>query len=427
VTFENCDRDRILLRLINTREFQRLRRIKQLGFSETVFPGANHNRFSHSIGVLHIAKLFIERIKLLGCSLDQSVELVVLAGALLHDVGHGPFSHAFEQVTKENHERRTCEIVEDSSTEIHTVLASHDPQLPQKIAQFWDEESTEGTVAVPGYLTHIISSQLDADRFDYLLRDSYAAGVGYGNFDHRWLISHLHVDEAKSRLYLNYKSLLPVEQYIFARYHMYRTVYFHKTTRAAEVMLRLLFKRYRTLIQERTFESALGVVPHAPLQVVKAFLGTISLEEYLRLDDHSITEFLKSCQSASDPILRELGAGLLNRHYFKAIDASVSDQLHVSNFQMKVVELIKAKGLDPEFTFASDTPGDTPYKVYDPDSEAPNTQIYVEPAEGQKPREISALSEPVKTLTQKYSLLRFYFPAELRNDIHQIAKTYLGS
>jgi HD superfamily phosphohydrolase len=123
ILFEDTDCDRLLLDLINTREFQRLRRVKQLGLCDMVFPGANHSRFAHCIGVMQTARKFLDRIqRLLGRKLTDHHRLLVSAAALLHDVGHGPFSHAFEKVTGESHERRTLEIIRDDSTEIHRRL-----------------------------------------------------------------------------------------------------------------------------------------------------------------------------------------------------------------------------------------------------------------------------------------------------------------
>lgn len=417
ITFEESDCDKLLLELINTREFQRLRRIKQLGFSETVFPGANHSRFAHCIGVLQMARLFLDRLKLMCASvIDEDTRKLVLCAALLHDLGHGPFSHAFEKVTKEDHEARTREIVENSDTEVHKALASHDPKLPEAIADFWRGDTAS---KVPAFLTHVISSQLDADRFDYLLRDSYAAGVNYGDFDHLWLITHMHVDEKRSRLYLSSKALLATEAYIFARYHMYRTVYFHKTTRAAEVMLRLLFQRYSILLAGKAFTEAVSVVPDAPGEVVKAFSSKPQLFDYLGLDDHSISQFCKACESSKDNALRWLGAGLLHRQYLKAIDATDCRQDAVSKFSIEAVRLLESKDYDPSF-LSDDSPADTPYKMYDPDSEAQNTQIYIENRDG-KQVEISSLSEPVHQLRRRYALFRFYFPKDVRDDIEKIA------
>jgi HD superfamily phosphohydrolase len=427
IAFEDCDCDRLLLDLINAREFQRLRRVKQLGFTETVFPGANHSRFAHCVGVLAMARLFVERVELLqGHKLGPKPKVVLLSAALLHDIGHGPFSHAFEKVTKDNHEARTVEIIEDSSTEVHKVLAAHDEGLPNEVARFFEKEPGSEGSDVPAYLADIVSSQLDADRFDYLLRDSYAAGVGYGDFDYRWLISHLHVDEGKSRFYLSSKALLAAEAYFFARYHMYRTVYFHKTTRAAEVMLKLLFKRYSALVKDKPLEESKAVVRDAPAEIVKAFSGKMALEEYLRLDDHSVTQFLKACESSEDSVLRKLGSGLLNRVYFKAVDATGAPPGKLLQFMEEVQQALSMKGLDGDYHFSRDIPADTPYKEYDPDAEVPNTQVYVEDSSS-RPVEISKLSKPVEQLKQKYSLLRFYFPAELRDDINELASKILRS
>ena len=422
IAFEESDCDKLLLELINTREFQRLRRIKQLGFSETVFPGANHSRFAHCIGVLQMARLFLDRLDRM-TKIDPDVRKVVLCAALLHDLGHGPFSHAFEKVTKESHETRTREIVESTETEVHKTLVAHDAKLPGAIADFWKGDTTS---SVPGFLTHVVSSQLDADRFDYLLRDSYAAGVDYGDFDHLWLISHLHVDEKHSRLYLSSKALLATEAYIFARYHMYRTVYFHKTTRAAEVMLKLMFQRFSSLVTGKSFDEAVSVVPDAPKEVVKSFRSKADLSDYLGLDDHSISQFCKACEDSEDNDLRWLGAGLLHRQYFKAIDATDCRADTVTKFSLEASELLKRKGYDGNLSSYSDTPGDTPYKMYDPDSEAPNTQIYVERRDGTQ-AEISTLSEPVAELRKKYALVRFYFPKDVRDDIEKIAQQTLRS
>jgi HD superfamily phosphohydrolase len=422
ITFDESDCDKLLLNLINTSEFQRLRRIKQLGFSETVFPGANHSRFAHCIGVLQMARLFLNRLKVVSKGIDDDVSKIVLCAALLHDLGHGPFSHAFEKVTKDKHEDRTREIVETEDTDVHKRLAEHDPALPALIASFWKGTAV---LSVPGFLAQVVSSQLDADRFDYLLRDSYAAGVNYGDFDHLWLIAHLHADEKRSRLFLGAKALLAAEAYVFARYHMYRTVYFHKTTRAAEVMLRLLFERYHKLVSGKSLPEANLVVPDAPKEVVTAFSSKLTLQGYLNLDDHSISQFCKACERSGDNTLRWLGAGLLHRHLLKAIDATDRSPEATMQFALEASELLKKGGYDADFMFYTDSPKDTPYKLYNPDEEAQDTQIYVEDGDG-KQTEISKLSTPVAQL-RKYAFSRFYFPEDLRADIEKIADKTLRS
>jgi hypothetical protein len=368
-----------------------------------------------------MARVFLNRLRVLSKAVDDHAFKVVTCAALLHDLGHGPFSHAFEKVTKDYHEKRTREIVENEETEVHKVLAESDPKLPEAIASFWKGASA---LSVPGFLAQVVSSQLDADRFDYLLRDSYAAGVDYGEFDHLWLIAHLHVDEEHSRLYLGSKALLAAEAYVFARYHMYRTVYFHKTTRAAEVMLRLLFQRYSSLVSGKSIAEANAVVPDAPKEVVTAFSSKLTLHDYLKLDDHSISQFCKACEASGDLSLQRLGTGLLHRRYLKAIDMTDCRPEAVAQFSLQAVDLLKRKGCDADFQSYTDIPRDTPYKMYDPDTEAPNTQIYIESSDG-KPTEISKLSDPVLQLRRRYALSRFYSPVEVREDIDKIAQNTL--
>ena len=227
-----------------------------------------------------------------------------------------------------------------------------------------------------------------------------------------------------SRLYLDSKALLAAEAYVFARYHMYKTVYFHKTTRAAEVMLRLLFQRYRTLLSGKSENEAAEVVPYAPKEVVRAFHGKPELKDFLKLDDHSVSQFCKACEESSDKSLQWLSVGLLHRQYLKAIDATGSRADTMMEFTREADEVLRNRGYEPESTSASDAAGDTPYKMYDPDSEAANTQIYVEGPDA-KPVEIGSLSEPVAQLRKKFDLVRVYYPKDVRDEIQEIANRTL--
>lgn len=421
IPFEDDNCDKLLLSLINTKEFQRLRRIKQLGLSQLVFPGADHSRFAHSIGVMHLARRMLNRVtKLCPGRVNSEQRTVVLSAALLHDVGHGPFSHAFEKITGDKHEKRTLEIIATKGTEVNTILTEFNPDLPGYLKVFFDEDMEEDVreeAVVPPYLTQIVSSQLDADRFDYLLRDSYSTGAEYGRFDVEWMLQHIDIDGDKGRFFVHRKALLAAETYVFARYHMYRSVYYHKTTRAAEVMLRLLLRRYKELLDEAgNDDTRQRVVPNAPPAVWKAFSTTIGLEEYLLLDDHSLTEFAKACTICNDHILMELAAGLLHRRLFKAVDVTNDVAPGVVGFCEKAKEIIAEAGLKVDYSFASDTPSDTAYKLYNPDAEKPATEIYVEKSNG-KYEELSECSDSVKQLTKGYTLVRYYFPDKVRDKV----------
>lgn len=430
IPFEDTPCDRLLLTLINTREFQRLRRIKQLGMSQYVFPGADHSRFAHSIGVMHNARRFLDHLVHRSSEkITDEHRVVVLTASLLHDVGHGPFSHTFEKITKEDHEKRTAEVILDEDTEVGKTLRSFDSQLPGRISAFFDKDidSDSNTASeLPDWLSLVVSSQLDADRFDYLRRDSHAAGTDFGSFDQEWLIQHLNLDENRKRLFLGRKALSSAESYVFARYHMYRVVYFHKTTRAAEVMLRLLFKRYKELLTRAESETAKkGVVPDSPPEVFSAFSSGLTLNEYLALDDHSVTGFLKACERAEDGVLRELGQGLLYRRLLKAREASHADPSNVIEFNTAARAIVNEHGLDPDYAFAHDAPSDTPYTPYNPDATATATQIYVDTIGG-GPKELTTLSEPVSELRKKYTLVRYYFPDSVRGPIGELADRMFG-
>lgn len=415
ISFDSTRTDQLLLDLINSKEMQRLRRIKQLGMSELVFPGANHNRFAHCIGVMQITRKFlyhIKRLKVIELSPEQ--ETLLLCAALLHDIGHGPFSHAFEKITNDKHEKRTLEIIQNSSTEVYKNLKNFSNNFPEQLGMFFEEKNSENVL--PQYLIEIISSQMDADRFDYLLRDSLCTGTDYGEFDLEWLIHHILIDENKKQIYLSQKGLYAAEAYVFARYHMYRTVYYHKATRSAEVILRLIFERYK--------EN-----PAAVTDVPKAFAGAfsskeISLDEYLDLDDGSAVEFFRCCSKSKDNILQTLANRLLHRRLYKAIDVTGLESDRISLFYNEVLEYIRKNSFDGKYHFAYDIPSDTPYKPYDPDEEQQAAQIRVE-NEHFQPTEISKLSEPIDELKKKYQLLRYYFPEEIREDVEKIAKEKL--
>ncbi|HEY7545220.1 MAG TPA: HD domain-containing protein, partial [Blastocatellia bacterium] len=160
---ERVAEDRIIVDLVDSAEFQRLRRIKQLGLALFTYQGAEHSRFTHSIGVMH---LMTRALDLLGKhqSISEEARIVGRAGALLHDLGHGPFSHVMEKVFRFHHEDWTCRIVLDPSTEVNQVLRAFDKELPEKIASLYKRDYS------PAFVSQLVSSQLDCDRMDYLLR-----------------------------------------------------------------------------------------------------------------------------------------------------------------------------------------------------------------------------------------------------------------
>lgn len=287
--------DEFILDLVDAKEFQRLRRIRQLGLAHLVYPGAEHSRFIHSLGVFNFARRMIDRLQArhsnqrrIVKALDNNSKIIKTA-ALLHDLGHGPFSHVYERVfpSQRKHEHWTCEIIRDTSTEIHNRLIYHKIPVDEVMKLIWDGVVGEYGLERPEpYLKDIVSSQLDADRMDYLLRDSSSTGAQYGSFDHEWILNALAIGEIPTRnkklmkLCLDQsKGMGAIQGFLIARMLMTRHVYGHKTTRAYEGEL-LMTLRLAAKVWSRLPEDT-----PKPVITVLQKEGKVSLKEYLLLDD----------------------------------------------------------------------------------------------------------------------------------------------
>jgi HD superfamily phosphohydrolase len=252
----NEELKKILKSIIDTSSFQRLRRISQLGLASFVFPGATHSRFSHSLGAAYLSTLVLQKLSEQDNSIHSEVKEhynSIIISTLLHDVGHGPFSHSFEHVLEglskdygleefPMHENWTAEIIKNPSSEIYQALKKNklDPKL---IASPFVKQPKK---KYPPYLKQIVSSQIDVDRMDYLLRDSHFSGVAIGKFDLNYLINCLQViahskNEPKT-LGLYYKGVKPYEAYLISRQLMNKSVYYHRKVKVAEFMAESIFK-----------------------------------------------------------------------------------------------------------------------------------------------------------------------------------------
>ncbi|MFR5527595.1 MAG: HD domain-containing protein, partial [[Clostridium] innocuum] len=228
--------DQVILDLINTKEFQRLRRIHQLGTTSFVFHGAEHTRFSHSLGCYEVARRIVESFarnypsKTPSDGLWNNDErLVTLCAALLHDIGHGAYSHTFEHIFNTDHEKFTTRIITDPQTEVNQVLRRISPDFPTKVASVISHDYPNPQVV------QLISSQIDADRMDYLLRDSYYTGTNYGNFDLTRILRVMRPYEHGIAFQMS--GIHAVEDFIVSRFQMYVQVYFHSVSRSMEVIL----------------------------------------------------------------------------------------------------------------------------------------------------------------------------------------------
>jgi len=259
--------DHLALSLIETPQMQRLRRIRQLGFSNLVYPGANHTRFEHSLGVYHLAKYLVPQV-------DEHRRSELLAAALLHDVGHGPFSHATEEIM-ERYTRRSHEDVKEllKKGEISDVLKDH------SLSPYLIDELIRGET-FPGQIIH---SEIDVDRMDYLVRDSHYTGVAFGLIDHVRLIHELRFNENK--LVLSLGGLQAAESLLVSRFLMHPTVYYHHVNRIAESMC----KHAAFYMIEKGFSPALlQKLDDAAFMTEMRNAGGYALEIAKRLDERRL-------------------------------------------------------------------------------------------------------------------------------------------
>lgn len=407
--------ERVLFELVQTRSLQRLRRVRQLGFANLVYHGAEHTRFPHSLGVLHVARRMFSSLEH-GFGADDRLE--VLCAALLHDIGHGPFSHAIEKVTEIDHESYTAQLIEDPESDVHDVLHERDPSLPERVARYFRPRSE--FPPAKQVLRDLVSSQLDADRLDYILRDGLATGVKIGVYDFERIqtmfgtyFEEPEESPRKTRLAVSYRAREAVEGYLMARFHMYKQVYLHKTVRAAEKMLEATFQRAEQLYAEGyEFTDALAPVLEKLLSGER-----LATDEFLSLDDTDIWMALKRWRADDDEILARLASGLLDRRLYKTIDMSERDPVDFARMMDRANALAEERGYDPDYAVLSDQAADAPYQPYDPDHGDSSAHIPIIAPDGQVVP-IERNSDIVHLLGRDtYKILRVVLPDELRTEL----------
>ena len=355
--------DALIFRLLACTEVQRLRRIRQLGLASLAYPGADHSRYSHSLGVFETARRILARLGREVC-VDESLRTTCLAAALLHDLGHGPFSHVFERVSGIHHEGITRRLILDPDSEVHHALIRHDATLPERVVDLL------GCGGERTFVCDVLSSQLDADRLDYLLRDNLMTGSRYGRYDLAWLLQAMTLDPGGTRLCVAAKGVSAVEAYVQARYHMYRHVYFHKVVRSAEGMTKLALQRARDLV----LRGHVGEDLHGPSLAVPPGSGVVAkvltndrmtAAEFRELDDVSVMGCFKAWAGSGDAILADLCRGLLDRRLFKTIDLTAVAADHgpaaVEEAVARAGSAVADAGGDPLYSLFYDNPSNAPY------------------------------------------------------------------
>ncbi|WP_417804030.1 HD domain-containing protein [Thalassospira lucentensis] len=340
----NGSQELLLKDILSDPFFQRLRRVKQLGFSDYVFPSATHSRFSHSLGVYNIAKRMLLAVEDENVSSDWTDKgFACLAAALLHDVGHGMFSHAFEKAIElfaernptdgeklkksANHENISTKIILDSSiTKALENIGGN--EFPKSVAEMIKKSDKKCIYK------SIVSSQLDADRLDYAIRDPYFAGVSSGGIDLEWILKNLKVESSNGTkfLFVRSKAYVSLEQFTVTLFHLYPTIYLHKKTRSLEYMFSLLICRVFELISSNEIAHT-GLTHDHPL--AKFFHEPEQITNLLSLDDSLFWGALYLFKNANDPKIRNISERISERKLFPMIDVwRVADRVYSENSEI---------------------------------------------------------------------------------------------
>lgn len=423
IVFRKCDpMDALAWELIKTPEFQRLRRIRQLGVSEFVFPGATHTRFAHSIGVYHGARRLMEVIRReQGGECDEGRARVALIAALLHDLGHGPFSHAFEGAREaiaesrgkegvEKHEKYTAKLILAEEGGVRPVLDRIDPALAGQVADLIRADD-------PADIYHaVVSSSFDADRLDYLRRDRYMTGTGAGSIDYDWLMDNLATDFITVRqdndeipiptFVFKLKGRQAAEDFLLARYRLYTQVYLHKTTRGFEKLATALFQRVAKATEDG---KDLGLGSDHPLVRFLKPDGE-SLDDYRDLDDMVAWGAIERLRRCGDAEVEAFAMRLWNREPLRALDITTDlghDREAGHNALRRVSGFITGNLGRTVFR------DDVSYNLYSSGSgEATKAHKILRVRDGNgHPKEITEFPDTVihKALMEKTKLTRLYF------------------
>lgn len=376
---------------INAKEMQRLRRIHQLGGDFQVYHTAEHSRFSHSLGVYEIVRRMVYEIDQLREVLSDYEKAVVMLAGLLHDIGHGPFSHAFEGISTYKHEEYTVKIIMENS-EIHQILAACDARLPEDVASIIQYRHAKEC------MNQLVSGQLDADRMDYLLRDAYFTGTSYGKFDLERILRTIRVKNG--RIVVKASGIHSVEDYIMARYHMYWQVYLHPVARSYETLLSILFRRMKEVY-------ALHPEYLSDVKMFHPFLcgADAGIDALYRLDESAALYGFSELVTCRDEILRDISYRLLNRKLFEYVTLKNPEDLE------RIQLHVQALGYDPDYYVYQDVVSQKPYSPYKSNESGHNIWVLEESG---KVKELSKASDIVRALTRAdlKEESKLYFPEE---------------
>jgi HD superfamily phosphohydrolase len=411
-----------LLKLLDTPQMQRLRRIHQLGVSHFTFPGADHSRLCHSLGVLHLMQQAFLRLKKLGEDEHiRQARAALLSAALLHDVGHGPFSHVFEPCLGINHEEWSCKIVQAEDLPISQILKAVNRNLPRDVADLIRDDCLE----IPRWQKNLLSSQLDMDRLDYLRRDSLFTGAGYGHFDWYRIIQTIDLYGADERdLVWPEKAMLPIEEFIFSRYYMYHNVYFHKTTRGFEKLLEAMWSRAKTAFEQG---DDINLLPQ-----IRDFWKTpnLSVQQYLAIEEHTVLHQIQIWKDhKSSSALRDLACRFLNRNRLVMVEPP-SERDSISGNPEEWEEALKGivkrqKEYDPPelYCLTDKIKGKyyLPYYLPEKEPDVQSSKNAIRLLVNSFPEEISTKLDRLRNLVKEpLDRFRYYIPKDCEEDAKKL-------
>ncbi len=336
------------LRVMESPYFQRLRRIAHLGLASYVYPGATHSRFSHSLGVMHLMKEALRSLSLKGIKISEDLKDAAVISALVHDIGHGPFSHALEHTLVDVRHEDITRIIVD--IKLRPILGD---ALTDSVLSIFNRESSHP------FIEELLQGQIDVDRMDYLRRDAMMCGVNYGMIDVVRILHTLTVAD-DGHLAVEEKGKHAVEGYLVGRYLMYWSVYFHKTNLSIQALLSSLFLRVKHLLED----GADVPMDENLITVIRAGrnLDERALDAFLKLDDNDIYHLFKLWTDWKDPVLSDLANRILNRRLFKAYSAEDMSLREIEEIKTRLEE----KGYDPEYYMVEKVAEDTAYEPYNP-------------------------------------------------------------
>ncbi len=339
--------------LVEHKYFQRLRNIKQLGLTHFVYPGAMHSRFQHALGAVHLMDSAIEVIKSKGHEITDEETEGALAAILLHDIGHGPFSHALEHSIVDN---LSHEYISDFI--LNSLNKEFDGKLTLAIKIFNNSYKK-------GFLHQLVSGQLDVDRLDYLQRDSFFTGVSEGVIGSSRIIKMLNIVDDK--LVVEAKGIYSIEKFIIARRLMYWQVYLHKTVLSSEQLLVNILKRAKEITSSGTELFAPKYLEFfLKNKISKSNFNDDILNTFVQLDDNDIFSAIKVWRSCSDKVLTELSKRLVERRLYKIeLQNRPFDQARIKSIREKAIEKLNIPVKEISYFVFTDSITNNAYSIHD--------------------------------------------------------------